>query len=115
MRLTATTTLDELGGFAHHLTSIQSVVAHHIVAHHDGELRLAVVVRTNDAEQRTLDSGTNLESQILGSSRIHGQYSGNDFDTIHLAGLFYQLLGSTLDGLFDAEAEQIRKKLEEYR
>ena len=47
--LTTTTTLDELSGFAHHLTSIQPVVAHHIVAHHDGELGLVVFVRTDDA------------------------------------------------------------------
>ena len=51
VRLTTTTTLDEFSGFAHHLTSIQSVVAHHIVAHHDRELRLVVVVRTDDAKQ----------------------------------------------------------------
>ena len=51
VRLTTTTTLDEFGGFANHLTCIQSVVADHIVAHHDRELRLVVVVRTDDAKQ----------------------------------------------------------------
>ena len=44
VRLTATTTLDEFGGLANHLTGIQTMVADHVVAHHDGELGLVVVV-----------------------------------------------------------------------
>ena len=50
VRLTTTATLDELGGLANHLTGIQSVVANHIVTHHDRELWLVVVVSTQHAE-----------------------------------------------------------------
>ena len=48
--LTTTATLDKLGGFTNHLTGIQSVVADHVVAHHDRELGFAVVVSTQYTE-----------------------------------------------------------------
>ncbi len=44
VRLTTATTLDKFSSFANHLTCIQSVVAYHIVAHHDRKLRLVVVM-----------------------------------------------------------------------
>ena len=51
VRLTTTATLDELGGLANHLTGIQSVVADHVVTHHDGELGFVIVVGTQHTEQ----------------------------------------------------------------
>ena len=99
VRLTATTTLNELGSLANHLAGIQAMVADHVVAHHDRELGLVVVVGTDDAEQGTLDGSTNLEGQVLGTGRRHRHYTSDNLDTIHDAGLLHQSLGSTLDGL----------------
>ena len=99
MRLTAATTLNELSSFAHHLTSIQLVVAHHVVAHHDRELGFVVGVRTQYTNERTVDSSANLEGQVLGSSRRHGQNGCNHLHAINLASLLDQLLGSALYGL----------------
>ena len=84
--LTTAATLNQLGSFAYHLTSIQSVVADHIVAHHDRELRLVVGMGTENAEQRTFDGSTNLESKVFGSSRSHGHHMGYYRYTINYTG-----------------------------
>ena len=51
VRLTTATTLDELSGLTNHLTSIQSVVAYHVVTHHNRELWLVIVMGTQYTEQ----------------------------------------------------------------
>ena len=84
--LTTAATLNQLGSFAYHLSGIQTVVADHIVAHHDRELRLVVGMGTQYTKQRTLDSSTNLEGQVLGSSRIHRHHMGYYRYTINYTG-----------------------------
>ena len=99
MRLTSATTLNEFGSLTYHLTSIQSMITDHIVAHHDTELGFVVVMRAYNTKQRTIDGSANLKGQILSCSRRHGQHCGDDLDTIHIASLLNQTLSSTFNSL----------------
>ena len=72
MRLTATTSLDELGSLANHLSGIQAVVFHHIVREHDAEQRLALELRANDADEVLGNGLAHLEDEVLGHLRLDG-------------------------------------------
>ena len=43
VRLTATAALNQLGSFANHLTGVQTVILHHVVAEHYAEHWLVVI------------------------------------------------------------------------
>ena len=66
MGLTSTTTLDEFGGLAHHLSGVQLMVGHHVVAHHHAQRGAVVIVRADDAEQVFGASGLDFEHEVFG-------------------------------------------------
>ena len=93
MGLSAATTLNELGSLTHHLSGIQAMVTHHIVAHHNGELGLILILRAKHAEQRTFDGSTDLEGQVLGCGRLQRLHAA------YFACLSDELVAAALHGL----------------
>ena len=98
MRLTAATALDELGSLANHLTSVERMVLHEVVAHADVEHRLLVSNRAYNGEQVSRNSLAQLEHEILGSSRLQWEYSCDDLHAVHLACLSDEVVLCTLYG-----------------
>ena len=49
--LTAATALDELGGLADHLASVELMLAHHVVGQHHGESRTTLVHGAEHAQE----------------------------------------------------------------
>ena len=96
VRLTAATALDELGSLAHHLTGVERVVFHEVVAHADVEHRLLVSYRAYNSEQVRRNSLTQLEHEVLGSSRLQREDSCDDLHAVLTSSLkkhaFYNLL-----------------------
>lgn len=97
--LTATAALNQLGSFANHLTSVQTMILYHIIAEHHAEHRLVVINRTYYADHVLRQSLTNLEYQILGSCWLHWQYGCNNFHTIDFFCILYKLILGTLYSL----------------
>ena len=58
--LTATATLDELGGLADNLSGVQTMVLNHILRQHHAEHRLVVGDGSDDADEILGDSLPNL-------------------------------------------------------
>ena len=99
MRLTATAALNQLGSFANHLTSVQTVILYHIIAEHYAEHRLVVINRTYHADHVLWQCLANLEYQILGSCWLHWQYGCNNLHTIDFFCILYKLILGTLYSL----------------
>ena len=98
MRLTAATALDELGSLANHLTSVERMVLHEVVAHADVEHRFLVSYRAYNGEQVSRNSLTQLEHEILGSSRLQWEDSCDDLHAVHLACLSDEVVLCALYG-----------------
>ena len=99
MRLTATTTLDELGSLANHLSGIQTVVFHHIVREHDAEQRLALELRADNADEVLGNGLAYLKDKVLGHLRLDGQHGGDNLYAIDVLSLADDLLLQRLDSL----------------
>ena len=65
VRLTAATALDELGCLAHHLTGIERVVFHEVVAHAYVEHRFLVSYRAYNSEQVRRNSLTQNARNLM--------------------------------------------------
>ena len=99
MGLTTTTALHQLGGLAHELTGIQTMVLHHIVAQHDIEQGLAVEDGTNDTYETLRNELTDLEDEVLRGVGHHIELTRNDGHTVDGAGLADEVLREGLHAL----------------
>ena len=85
--LTTATALDELGGFAHHLSGIQLMVFHQVIADGHIEHGLTIVNGTDDDEGTLGLGSTYLEGKVLGLVGTDGQHGGEHLDAVHQSAL----------------------------
>ena len=100
MGLSAAAALNQFGSLANHLSGVQPVVLHQIVAHHDGEHGLVLEDGSHGAEERRLYGGTQLEHEVFHLRRLHGNLAlGDDVHSVHCLYLGQQILLGALHGL----------------
>ena len=97
--LTASTALHELGGLAYHLACVETVVLHHVVAHHHTQHGLVLILGADDAQQILGNGLTDLEHEVLGGGGLQTEHGLDDGDSATELGTLDEHVLGTLDGL----------------